>query len=489
VAGGVTANWFVATTLEKYAMKKFTVKATVLAAGSVFGATAFAGAFDLPAAATRYAVEGVTASTAVTLPQLRYWVGVPRTSAQDFTVVLKPGAGATFNAASCAAAVPTVANMGTGLGAGTASLKRSSTSECAYEIDVTTNFAGDMNITNGVRLTFPNLQLASHGLATAGTSHSVSIDVWDLGETARIDNIGSVLASVATSANAIVLTPTADTDLTSTNVNDAAGALFGFIAQNGDTTRVADANFTLTVGNAATFRADGVTAFNFGQHATNLTLTMTGDFSGAIAGANAVQVALCGTTSNMTIAGGTATVIIPATQCNGVAVPGPATGQILWTSAGNQSLGTSRTFGLSGATATTGGTGTTLAGSASWWTWTANAITLQTPYFSTDPGTGIFSRFYFTNTGSAATYSATCFAAGDAGAITYGAARTGTLAVGQTMINARDICTFADRTRGAVTFTINAPVRAIKGVYNLVVNGTSNASLPLVRPYGVGTTE
>lgn len=469
-------------------MKKFTVKATVLAAGSVFGAAAFAGAFSLPTAATQYAVEGLVAATTVTLPGVRYQMGVTRTTAQDYTVILKPGSGATFSAASCAAAIPVVAAYGAGAtGAATASLKRSSTAECAYEVDVTTAYAGNMNASDGIQLTFNGLAFASHSLATSGTTHSVTIDVYDLGETARIDNFGTLSVNVASSGNAISLTPVANTNLTSTNVNDAAGALFGFIPQNGDTSRVADANFQFNNnGGGVFFRPDGTTAWNFGAHGTNITLTVAGDFSGLAAAANAVTVNLCGTVSNMTVSGSSATVTLAAGTCT--TAPGVNTGNILWTAAGNSSLGTSRTFGLSGATATTGGTATTLAGSASWWTWTANAITLQTPYFSTDPGTGIFSRFYFTNTGAAASYTATCFAAGDAGAITYGTARTGSLAAGQTMINARDICTFADRTRGAVTFTINAPVNNIKGVYNLVVNATSNASLPLVRPYNAANT-
>jgi hypothetical protein len=469
-------------------MKKFTVKATVLAAGSVFGAAAFAGSFSAPTSARSYAVEGLTSSSTVTLPSVIYQMGVTRTTAQDYTVIIKPGSGATFSTASCAAAIPVVATYGAGAGgAATASLKRSSTAECAYEVDVTTAYSGNMNATDGIQLNFNGLAFASHALSTSGTTHAVTIDVYDLGETARIDNFGTLSVNVAASGNAISLTPVANTNLTSTNVNDAAGALFGFIPQNGDTSRVADANFQFNNnGGSVFFRPDGTTAWNFGAHGTNITLTVAGDFSGLAAGANAVTVNLCGTVSNMTVSGSTASVTLAAATCT--AGPGVNTGNIAWTASGNSSLGTSRTFGLSGATATTGGTATTLAGNASWWTWTANAITLQTPYFSTDPGTGIFSRFYFTNTGAAASYTATCFAAGDAGAITYGTARTGTLSAGQTMINARDICTFADRTRGAVTFTINAPVNNIKGVYNLVVNATSNASLPLVRPYNAANT-
>ena len=51
-----------------------------------------------PVAATKYAAEGLTAATAVTLPVITYTLGVPRAAAANYTLIYAPPAGTTFAA-------------------------------------------------------------------------------------------------------------------------------------------------------------------------------------------------------------------------------------------------------------------------------------------------------------------------------------------------------------------------------------------------------
>ncbi len=128
-----------------------------------------------------------------------YKMGVTRTAAQDFTIIMTPSAGATFTAAYCAATLP----VGGGAGALTAYVKRMSATECAYEIDVTT--ATDTTTT----LTFAAPVIVAHPWATSGNSVSVWLNLWDLGETARIDNSAAVTARMfATYAVTVGTQPT-----------------------------------------------------------------------------------------------------------------------------------------------------------------------------------------------------------------------------------------------------------------------------------------
>lgn len=457
-------------------MKKFALKAAVAAIGTMVGAGAFAGSITSPAtdaAATKYAVEGLVNTTDVTSPAIVYTMGVARTVAQDFTIIMTPSAGATFTAGTCAASLPT---LGAGAGAFTATIKRASTTECAYEVDVTT--ATDTTTT----LAFAAPVFDSHTLATAGNTASITLNLWDLGETARIDNSSALSRVVAVSGNALTLTATADTG-TVADVNHANGPLFGFVAANDDTAGIAKASFV--VGNnsgAAPFKLpDGVTNWDFNLHGTSIAVTVAGsNFTGLAA---TTPVKLIGTapavTKTMTTTASTATSsILPADMVGGV---GNYTYSVTMEAAGNTSLGTSRVFGVSGVGDVATGADVTLAGNGSWWTWSANAIQLISPYFSND-GSHV-TRFVILNTGAtAATYSTTCYAE-TGNTMTAGAGASGSLVSGTNVITASDVCTFSGAPRGSMVFTINAPAGNIKGTYNQY-NTTSGATSfgPMERP-------
>ena len=85
-----------------------------------------------------------------------------------------------------------------------------------------------------------------------------------------------------------------------------------------------------------------------------------------------------------------------------------------------------------------------------------------------------------------ADYSAVCQAESGV-TVTYGTAKSGKLAVGTTALTAADICTFSSGKRGSITFTINANIGAVKGVYQQAINGAAAGYIPLERPYGTNT--
>lgn len=465
-------------------MKKFAAKAIVAAVGVVCAGLAHAGSITAPAATTKYAVESMLSTTDVTLSPVVYSMGVDRTTAQDFTVIITPSAGSTFLASSCTTAVPTVV-LGGGAGAAVASVKRASTTECAYEVDVTTAFA----LAGGtVSLRFAGLVFDTHNLATAGNTAGVTLALKDLGETAFIDNSSSLSANVAQSGNALTLVAAQDTGTTA-NVNDASGPLFGFVAQNNDTATTAAASFLLRNNNDGVtwLKPDGLTPWDFVTDGTAVAVTVAGNF-GQIAAANGFTVASSTgpAMANATVSGGTATfTILPA---NVPATGNSATITTTFTTARDASMGTSRTFGVSAVGDVVTGADVTLAGNSNWWVWSANASQLMSSYFTTN---GIYlTRFFLLNTSAnAVTYSADCF--GESGnAITYGAGRTGSLSAnGLTAVDARNICTFAGATRGSVIFTINAPINAVKGTYQFIDSTTLNGTaLPLVRPYNQANT-
>jgi len=466
---------------EMIKMKSFTYKALAVAAATVCGSAAIAGSQSVTP--TNFALEAITNATAVTVPPVTLTMGVTRTVAQDFTVVIKPQAGATFVQASCAAALPTDANF-------TASVKRASTSECAYEIDVT-----EVNGTIvGQTVVFTGLQLASHSLVS-GSNASIGTGVWELSEFARIDNSNDLINTVATASQAITLVAAADA-FTTVDVDNANGPLFGFLPDaNGaftplddDTASIARAGFIIRNNPSNLKIADGVTNFdaNNAAHMDSVRINLVGDFNGAAsvdaAFYNATNVATGIATATVDTANGTATFsMLPgnfASQSNNGTV-------VVWfTSALTASLGISRTFGISGVTDPDVGANQALAGNASWWTWDANAIQLRSAFFNNDTSAGNFTRFFFQNVGSStAAYTAVCYVDDAAKTITYGTAQTGTLRIGQTTINAADVCTFSAGQRGAITFTINAPAKNVKGVYQQAINGVAAGYLPLERPY------
>jgi len=468
-------------------MKKFSIKAISVAAASVCASAAFAGSITAPTATAKYAVEALVSTTDITLPNVVYKMGVARTIAQDFTVILTPSAGSTFTAGSCTAATPTIALAGTATGALTATVKRSGTAECAYEVDVTTAFS--VPTTNDfVTLTFPGLVLDSHNLATVGSTAGVTLAIKDLGETAFIDNSGSLSVNVATSGNALTLTAAADT-ATKADVNDEEGPLFGFLSVGDDADDTALASFVIGNNSGATtwLLPDGATPWDFTTDGTDIDVTVAGNFQGLATNGFLVDAPI-GTdpVATATSAGTTATFTLLPANIN--AGQTNTTITTTFTSARTASLGTSRVFGVSAVADVVTGANVTLAGNSSWWTWGANASQLMTPYFTTD--SRFLSRYFFLNTsGASVTYSAQCYSEG--GTITNGTAQTGTLRAGQTAVNAAEVCTISGATRGGVIFTINAPINAVKANYQTVDPVTlNNMIVPMTRPYNnANTTE
>lgn len=464
-------------------MKKFTVKAIAVALASVCGSAAFAGAITSPAASseTKYAVESLTNSTDITAPAIVYTMGVARTTAQDFTVILTPSAGSTFTAGSCATALPVVAGGGA---AATVSQKRSSSTECAYEVDVTTAF------TTATTLTFTGLAYDTHTLATAGNIAGVTIALKDLGETAFIDNTGSLSRNVAISGNALKLVAAADT-ATKADVNDENGPLFGFVTVGDDVDAVAKATFVVKNNNdgGPWLKPDGATTWDFVNDGTSIAVTVAGNFAGlatnGFLAASAVGPAI---TATATAAGTTGTFTIATTNVGAAGTDTNVT--TTFTSARNTSLNTSRTFGVSAVGDVVTGADVALTGNSAWWVWGANASQLVTPYFTTD--SLYLSRFFFLNTsGAAVSYSAQCFAENTVTVTVNSNAlpNNGLLNNGQTMLPASSICSFAGSTRGSIIFTVNAPINTVKGSYQAVNPGTGdNVVTPLSRPYNQANT-
>jgi len=455
-------------------------------------------------AAQKFAAEALTATTQITAASATYTIGIDRASASEFSVTMVPSVtGTLFHATACSR-VPEVAS-----GTATVSSKRSSTTECAWSIIPTSNWqANSSNFT--VRPSF-----ATHTLNAAGNSVGVILDIRDAGELSRLDNSAAITRVVGTSVNSVALVSPTENTGTIIDVNfvksSVAMPLMGFVggtpAANPGSSTVArgvfyilnnatttDTSVPPTVAAQNARAADGTTAFNWQGQASagGIAVTVSGNFQGlstvavvsdanpgvALASAPVVTVNAASTTATFTIAR------------TDLGVAGTRTGFTLnLTSAGTASLGTSRTFGISAVATPAVGAAVTLAGNASWWAWTANAIQLVTPFFNTDPGAGVYTRFFFSNTGTAvANYTSSCL--GESGntvtqlaAGATGSTHTGSLAVGTTAINARDLCTFSGLQRGSIVFTVNAPAGNIRGVYKLDSSTGINSFLPMNRPY------
>jgi hypothetical protein len=460
-------------------MKSFTYKALAVAAAAACGTAAFAGSQTVTQ--RNFALEAITNTTAVTIPDIATVIGVGRTDSQDFTVVVKPQTSTTRFNGTC----PLPTNAVTGGGAITVSLKRQSATECAYEVDVTTAF----NAGNAT-LTFANLVFSNHSLATEGNTESINVGVWDLGETARIDNSDGLVNVVAKSWRAVTLTAAQDTGTSAdVNFNSGNSPLFGFLASGADTSSVAEANFVVNV-NATTTNAGG-TAFNAHVDVTKITFTVTGDYDGLNTNFSANSTATVNGTAitAVTVAGtgstATATFNAAGTVFNAT---GNTTVNVGLKTLATKSLGTSRTFGVSAVVdpSLTGVADQSLAGNSSWWVWGANAIELRSAFFNNDSTSGNLTRFFFQNVGASASYSAVCHPESGV-TVTYGSARTGTLAAGTTAITADQICTFDIGKRGSIVFTINSAASKVKGVYQQAINGAAAGYIPLERPYSAGT--
>lgn len=463
-------------------MKNFTYKALAVATAAVCGAGAQAG--SVSSTTSKYAVEAITASSPITLANVVYTMGVARVVSQPFTIIVREPAGATTTLV-CGSTLPVLA----GAGAANITVKRTSATECVWDVNVTTNVAVNDTIT------FSGLSINGHGLATVGATEKLNVALYDTGETARVDNSNDVTATVATSGRALSLTATQDTGTKAdVNFNSGNQPLFGFVAANDDTTTNASANFSIGVdGNFLNASGVAVTANSM---LTNVVVTIAGDFSGLItsfngAGNSSVNVtttAPLSTAPAVTVNATAGTAVFTVNAAN-LTQNGSTNVKVSLNSAVTQSLGTSRTFGVSAvANPTLAGVGAqTLAGNSSWWVWGANGIELRSAFFNNDNTNGNLTRFFFQNTGSQqADYSATCQAESGL-TVTYGTAKSGKLAVGTTALNAADICTFSAGKRGSITFTINANIGAVKGVYQQAINGAAAGYIPLERPYGSNT--
>jgi len=466
-------------------MKSFTYKALAFAAAAACGTAAQAG--TVAATAPKFAVEAITSTTAVSSPTIVYTMGVARTTSQPFTIIVRQPAGSS-TALTCGS-LPTLAS---GAGAITATVKRASGTECAYDVVVTTGVAVADTIN------FAGISLNSHGLATVGATEKLNIALYDTGETARVDNSADVGVTVATSGRAVSLTATADTATQAdVNFNSGNSPLFGFLAGGDDTSTIASANFTVNV-DSVNFVNAALSPALANTVLTNVAVTVSGDFSGLVttfgttAGNSIVNVngnagALVNPTVTYTAGGASSTAAFTVTGAQ-LKPTGSTPFQVSLVTAASQSLGTSRTFGVSAVAnpALTGVGAQSLAGNSSWWTWGANAIQLASAFFNNDASGGNFTRFFFQNTGAAASYSATCYP--EAGVtVTYGTAKTGSLINGTTGMNASDVCTFSTGKRGSIVFTINSSAGKVKGVYQQAVNGLSAGYISLERPYAGGT--
>jgi len=480
-------------------MKKFPIKSLAVAASFACAGAVLAGSIaGTDPTATKYAVEALTASTPVTVGSVTYTMGIGRasatgsTAAQDFTILVTPSTGATFDPTSCDAVLPSV----TGSGTATISIKRKSATECAYQVAVTAPMtAASTNIV------ISPLKFATHTLNVAANTAGVTLNLWDANETSRIDNAAALSRTVAVSASSLGMTATADT-YTVADVNFAvsgvAKPLMGFVSgANGagagfidDTTTVAKAKFSIVNNTVSAQVAAGNGSYSYNGAGGVVAVTVAGNFAGLSGGTV--------TKADGTALGTVPTVVINSAKTSAtfsianadVGAAGSTTDYALnLTADGTNSLGTSRSFGVSATAAPTVGAAVTLAGNTTWWTWSANAIQLMSPYMSTDTGTGVLTRFFFTNSGTtAASYSASCIAETGVTA-TAGTAATGaSLSPGLTVVKATDLCSFSTGIRGAVTFTINAPAGNIKGIYNLGFNGNASSFLPLTRPYGASVT-
>ena len=477
-------------------MKNFTYKALAVATIAACGSSAHAGYGA--SAAPKYAVEGVAATTAVNLSPIYYSMGVSRQTTQPFTIIVRVPQGSA-QTLTCGAAPTTggsALNATTGVASGSAAgaftvtVKRASSTDCAYDVNVTAPLA-----VNDV-INFAGVQLSNHSLTTAGDSELLNIALYDTGESARVDNSVDKQVTVATSGRAVSLTAAADTHTTAdVNFNSGNNPLFGFVSgttgtagSQQDSANTTYANFTLAVDGTNFVNAAG-SAVNAANLLSNVVVTISGDFTGVkttFGGTGNSSVATSvGATSAVT---GTASSAVFSISGANMAATGNTNFMVGLVTAQTVSLGTSRTFGVSAVVnpSLSGAAAQSLSGNSSWWTWKANAIQLQSAFFNNDTTNGNLTRFFFQNLGTAANYSAQCY--GEAGVTpTSGSAITGTLAAGTTAINASDICTFSTGKRGSIVFTINSASSKVKGVYQQAINGAAAAYIPLERPYGSST--
>lgn len=443
----------------------------------------------------KYASENVAATTALTLGDVVYALGVARTTTQPFTL-LYTLTGTSTPLFSTTPAVPTAAG-GTCAIAGS-SLKRggAGTNQVVFDIVV----SGDCAAGNTLTLVAPVIKSAT---ATAG----ITVQLLDTGETACVDNAGTTTTCIVASTPRSTIVNAADFGTVTTTAAPPADTgtiidvnvtvpLAGFVVQ---TTAVANDKDTATTAKAVVAVHNTKTGVRNAGNTTDftlaagdlVTLTLT-DVTGFLGLAtdklcydvNASAVAdgitgLCGTGEVFTVSGNTATLAsIPGNSAgfNG-------TGQTLsYQSNATTSMGTSRTIGIAGSVnpVTSGGPTHAFTGNASFWQWSSNGTILQAPLFQTT--TGFVSRFVLTNTGTnTATF--TLAVQTEAGNTATLAASSGTIPAGTTVVIPAAVASFSGAPRGTAIFTIAAPSTTIQGLYQ-IVNSTSGAvsNYVMVRP-------
>jgi hypothetical protein len=444
-----------------------------------------AGSITAPATPTKYAIEALAATTAVTLPNVVYSMGVGIPQGTNFTIIFTPPATGAFSG-TC----PTLVYSGLVANATTA-VKRQSASECAYTVSAVPGGAG---VAVADTFTFASGIVTTHGLNVAGASFAITVNLWDSGETARIDNSGPKTSTIATGVQSInIYAATSDTR-TVADVNAIGGPLTGFLAvatAPAITIIRTAANLTFDNNSIGAVKPDGATPFDFKATTGTATVVLSGTSTGAAT--NGFWLDLNGngtsdagerfalTPTSATLAG-IASTVFPAEGTT-------ATITAYFQADGITQLGTSRTFAVTGtitpqlAGASANGLLDPNTDNAKFWVWSANASQLMTPYFTTN--SSFLSRYYLLNTGSASvSYSTKCYAESGV-TITPGTAATGTLiGNGLTTVNAPDVCSFGATTRGSVVFTINAPINTVKGSYQYINPTTLNGIVtPLTRPY------
>lgn len=469
------------------------LKAAVAAVFVTTAGTAIAGAITAPAAPVNYAIESLTSTTDVTLATVVYRLDVPRTAAQDFTIIYTLPAGYTFNATPAA---PTLTTGGTG--AMTCALKRggASQSEVVYDCDVTAT----TSIGDSINLAAAQLRDVGTAalLGTAGNTVSLQAKLLEGGETACVDNAGTpgtcfVSRSVATSSAAVdfVQSPATtlgvvqDTGNTTTDVNAASPAvpLGGFVAGGAapaDTATTAIAQVFLSDNASPGLEPDGATDYSMkvGDKYTYTISDPTG-FLGLATDGLCLDVnnngTLCEAGEIFTGTGNTKSLTVTLAAAG---APN-AYRNISYRAAGTTSMGTSRTIGIAG-TVDVVGQDHALTGNASWWVWSSNGTQLQAPVFYNN--SAFVSRFVLTNTGTVdASYSTRCF--GETGTTaTLGTSSTGTIpAGGNVELISSNVCTLTSGgsafPRGTVVFTVNAPTGNIQGSYTIA---SGNSSLTIV---------
>lgn len=470
-------------------MKKRNVFVQGAVAAALVAAFGAAQAGTVTAGNVNYAVEAMASTTAVTLGDVVYNMGVARTTTQPFTLIYTLSSG-TFNATP---PVPTAAG-GTAAIVGS-SLKRggAGSNEVVYDIVVSGNIAA------GNTLTLVAPVVTGHNLTAAGNAVSMSVKLLDTGETACVDNSGtpstcSVTSARATAAKASGFDATmATADTTTVTDVGATVPLAGFVNATGagvglDTATIAKVgvrvnNTTAAVRNVAN-TADYVLVT---ADTVTLTLTDATGFLGLKANSLCFNVdgdgTLCETGEKFTVSGNTATLAGIAGDAAGMG----AAQTLSYETDVATPMGVSRTIGLAGSVtpSTAGAVGFAYTPNASFWQWSSNGTQLQSPWFTTY--TGYQSNFFLTNTGTnPASYTARVLTE-TGNACTAGTGASGIIpANGQLFVSATGaagLCSnMTVQSRGTAIFTINAPSATVQGGYNVVAPNGSISNQVLVRP-------